>query len=135
MSMESGFFRGEEELKPAKAKYERFKLTWMLDNNFTLADLIRELDILVADSDPSLSLKALFADWELGYGFGSQIWPCFEEFLECEYKEMEATRTLICNVNGPGSELAQGIPDPQQSRPPQINAPQSKALRRKEAER
>ena len=135
MSMESGFFRGEEELKPAKAKYERFKLTWMLDHNFTLADLIRELDILVADSDPSLSLEALFADWEFGYGFGSQIWPCFEEFLECEYKEMGAAHTMIRHVDGPGPELAQGIPDPLQSRPPQSNAPQSKALRRKEAER
>ena len=133
MSMESGFFRGEEELKPAKAKYERFKLTWMLDHNFTLADLIRELDILVADSDPSLSLEALFADWEFGYGFRSQIWPCFEEFLECEYKEMGAAHTMIRHVDGPGPELAQGTPAPQRHLPSQTKA-QSKAPRR-EAER
>ena len=107
----------------------------MLDHNFTLADLIRGLDDLRRESDPSLSLETLFADWEFGYGFGSQIWPCFEEFLECEYKEMGAARTLSRNGNGPGPELAQGMPDPQRHQPPQTKATQSKAPRRKEAER
>ena len=132
--MESGFFRGEEELKLAKAKYERFKLMWMLDHNFTLADLIHGIDDLRAESDPGLSLETLFADWEFGYGFGSQIWPCFEEFLECEYKEMGAACTLNHNVNGPKPELLQGAPDPQRHQPPQPKA-QSKAPKRKEAER
>ena len=80
----------EEELKSAKAMYERFKLTWMLDNNFTLADLVHELVNLSVESDPGLSLDSVFTDWEFERGFGSQIWPCFEEFLECEYKEMRA---------------------------------------------
>ena len=128
--MEPGFFRSEEELKLAKAKYEKFKLTWMLDHNFTLADLIHELDALRVESDPSLSMETIFADWEFGYGFGSQIWPCFEEFLECEYKEMETTHTLTSCVNGLSPELAQGSPDPQKLQPPQVKAP-----RRKEAER
>lgn len=37
-----------------------------------------------------MSLPDIFADWEFGYGFGSEIWPCFEEFLDCEYKERMA---------------------------------------------
>ncbi len=81
-----------ENLKLAKAEYERFKLTWMLDHGFTLSDLIHELGQLREGSDPNRSMEALFADWEFECGFGSQIWPCFDEFLECEYREIEAAR-------------------------------------------
>lgn len=72
----------------ASAAYERFKLMWMLDHGFTLEDLVRELESLRAES-PDLSIEALFHDWELECGFSSEIWPCFEEFLACEYLEME----------------------------------------------
>lgn len=43
------------------------------------------------ESDPDMTMHSLFADWEFGYGFGSEIWPCFEEFLSCAYLEMEAS--------------------------------------------
>ena len=48
-----------------------------------------ELEKLREES-PDMSLPDIFADWESGYGFGSEIWPCFEEFLDCEYKERMA---------------------------------------------
>ena len=48
-----------------------------------------ELEKLREES-PDMSLPDIFADWEFGYGFGSEIWPCFEEFLDCEYKERMA---------------------------------------------
>lgn len=72
--------------------YERFKLQWMLDHGFTLKDLIHELSMVLDESDGDMSLEAIFEDWEFGYGFGSEIWPCFAEFLECEYKEMEGKK-------------------------------------------
>lgn len=73
----------------AEKAYERFKLQWMLDHGHTLAELVRGLEQLREESDPDESLESIFADWEYGYGFGSEIWPCFKEFLDCEYKEME----------------------------------------------
>ena len=69
--------------------YERFRLQWMLDHGRTLPELIGELQKLRDEGDPEMSLQALFRDWEFGYGFGSEIWPCFEEFLDVEYKMPE----------------------------------------------
>ena len=71
------------------AVYERFKLEWMLAHGYTLQHLVAELEKLREES-PDMSLPDIFADWEFGYGFGSEIWPCFEEFLVCEYKERMA---------------------------------------------
>ena len=70
---------------PATA-YERFKLEWMLTHGYTLQDLVDELEKLREESPDLLSLHDIFADWEYGCGSGSEIWPCFEEFLDCEYK-------------------------------------------------
>ena len=69
--------------------YEQFKLEWMLAHGYTLQDLVAELEKLREES-PDLSLPDIFADWEYGYGFSSEIWPCFDEFLDCEYKERTA---------------------------------------------
>ena len=72
-------------------EYERFKLRWMFDHGFTLKNLIQELDKLREESDPDESLESIFSDWEFGYGFGSEIWPCFQEYLECEGAEQSNT--------------------------------------------
>lgn len=64
--------------------YERFKLQWMLDHGHTLKELVQELERQREESDPDMNLETIFADWEFGYGFGSEIWPCFQEYLECE---------------------------------------------------
>lgn len=77
------------EAENAEKEYEKFKLQWMLDHGHTLEELIHELEKLREECDPSESLQSIFADWEYGYGFGSEIWPCYKEFLGCEYKEKE----------------------------------------------
>ena len=65
-------------------KYEQFKLKWMLEHGHTLKELIDELEELREESDPDETLQDIFDEWEFGYGFGSEIWPCYEEYLECE---------------------------------------------------
>ena len=70
--------------------YEKFRLQWMLDHGHTLSELVDELQKLCEEEDPEMSLQSIFEEWEFGYGFGSEIWPCFEEFLDCEYREMKA---------------------------------------------
>ena len=69
--------------------YERFRLQWMLDHGRSLSELISELQKLRDEGDSEMSLQDLFRDWEFCYGFGSEIWPCFEEFLDVEYKMTE----------------------------------------------
>lgn len=85
----------DEEVTLAQAEYERFKLMWMLDHGFSLTDFVRELENLRKESELNVSIEDVFANWEFGCGFGSQIWPCFNEFLECEYKEMQAARDSV----------------------------------------
>ena len=65
-------------------KYEQFKLKWMLEHGHTLKELIDELEELREESDTDETLQDIFDEWEFGYGFGSEIWPCYEEYLECE---------------------------------------------------
>ena len=66
------------------SEYQKYQLQWMIDHGFSLADLIQELDKLREESDPDESLESIFADWEFGYGFGSEIWACEAEWKECE---------------------------------------------------
>ena len=79
---------------PEKA-YEMYRLWWMIEHGFTLTDLMQELGQLQY-SDPEDSdrittpVRELFAEWESDVGFGSgSVWPCYNEFLDCEYKEAE----------------------------------------------
>lgn len=74
-----------EEVEAAHAVYERFKLEWMLDHGYTLKDLIEELE-KQREECPDLTLDSTFRDWEFGFGFGSDIWPCFWEYYHSEYE-------------------------------------------------
>ena len=74
-----------EEVEAAHAVYERFKLEWMLDHGYTLKNLIEELE-KQREECPDLTLDSTFRDWEFGFGFGSDIWPCFWEYYHSEYE-------------------------------------------------
>lgn len=72
--------------------YELFKLWWMLKHHYTLSDLVRELTDLQyedpEDSDRiSTPISDIFREWEADTGFGGEIWPCFDEFMDAEYHE------------------------------------------------
>lgn len=79
----SPVFEKENEQQPGN-RYEQFKLRWMLDHGYNLFDLIRELTCLQADMEPGASIEEVFAEWEHSSGFGSEIWPCFDEYSGCE---------------------------------------------------
>lgn len=76
---------------------------WMLDHGFTLSDLMNELENRRTEAEQDIDLRSLFADWEFDCGFGSQIWPCYDEFLDCEYPEWENTGERITRRASDGS--------------------------------
>ena len=80
------------DLQDPKQAYEIYRLQWMMDHGFTIPDLIRNLESMIEEdaneSGESTGLQSLFQDWELGIGFDSEIWPCYQEFLENEYPMM-----------------------------------------------
>lgn len=65
--------------------YEKFQLKWMIDHDHSLRELMEELQSLQyedpEDSDRiSSPITELFQEWEADRGFGSEIWPCEEEY-------------------------------------------------------
>ena len=69
--------------------YERYKLQWMINHGYTLADLIACMEGMISEdlsgSETRTTIQSLFADWEYGVGFeGGSIWPCFAEYLQSD---------------------------------------------------
>lgn len=75
-----------------KIAYEKYKLDWMLHHGYTLTDLMNELESLRDDTDP---INLLFIFWEEEYGFGSEIWVCYQEFLDNEYLDEGYMKQLL----------------------------------------
>ena len=80
------------DLQDPKQAYEIYRLKWMMDHGFTIPDIIKNLESMIEEdaneSGTSTGLQSLFQDWEFGIGFDSEIWPCYQEFLENEYPMM-----------------------------------------------
>lgn len=74
--------------------YEKHRLRWMLNHGKTISDLVRELTIMQQEN-PDDNVETLFDDWEFGCGFGGEIWPCYDEFLETEYQDEYYMRSLL----------------------------------------
>lgn len=73
--------------------YEKYKLDWMLRHGYTLSDLMNELDQMQEESEDTVS--QLFTDWEYGFGFCSEIWVCYQEFLDSEYQDVGYMKELL----------------------------------------
>lgn len=78
--------------------YERFKLKWMSDHGHTLQELFCELDELSENCQNAGSIQELFSEWERDCGFSSEVWPCYEEWLECEAKEEPAEAQELSSI-------------------------------------
>ena len=77
--------------------YEKYKLQWMIEHGYTLTDLIKELNLIQEESEDS-SVFQLFDDWEFGYGFGSEIWACYDEFMENEFQNPYYMQQLLTST-------------------------------------
>ena len=66
--------------------YEKYKLQWLIDHNYSLTDLIQELEDYInqESSDIKINLSKVLKEWELYVGFNSEIYACEEEFNDAE---------------------------------------------------
>lgn len=82
-----------------KKAFERFKLQWMLDHGYTLADLMECMEVMVhEDSLDGLhtKLSELFERWEFGVGFvDGSVWPCYDEYLQNDAEDSGEKFMLI----------------------------------------
>lgn len=84
-----------------RARYELFKLYWLMSHGYSLQDLLAGLMELqkeaVDDTDSLEELqdpKQLMFLWEQDAGFDGELYPSFEEFLETDDKFM-AENTML----------------------------------------
>lgn len=76
-----------------KIAYEKYKLDWMLHHGYKLSDLINELSVCMEEANEDLVV--VFDVWESDYGFGSEIWVSFEEFIDSEYRDEGYMQLLL----------------------------------------
>ena len=73
-----------------RVAYEKFKLQWMQDHNLTITDLIASVikfaEEIKDDQDGPVSPEDIIRMWEADVGFNGMIWPCFDEWYDCEFK-------------------------------------------------
>jgi hypothetical protein len=66
--------------------YEKYKLQWLIDHNYSINDLIQELEDYInqESSDIKINLSKAFEEWESNIGFKSEIYAYEEEFNDAE---------------------------------------------------
>jgi len=66
--------------------YQKYKLQWLIDHNYSLNDLIQALEDYInqESSDIKINLSKAFEEWESDSGFNSEIYACEEEFNDAE---------------------------------------------------
>lgn len=86
--------------------YEKFKLLWCMQHGYTLKDVfcavcdyndVCDLDADDMDDDRNAAQiqEDWFDTWEHECGFGSEIYPCFNEFLETEFQDKNIRAQLL----------------------------------------
>lgn len=66
--------------KTLEEKYESFKMLWMISHEITVEIISLLAEQWRADEEGDLTFEEYIEE----YGFGGEIWPCFEEFLESD---------------------------------------------------
>ena len=77
-----------------KIAYEKYKLDWMISHGHTLEELMHELNIMQKEENSS-TISSLYEDWEYGFGFGGEIWACYDEFIECEFFDIDYMKNIL----------------------------------------
>lgn len=86
-------FKKGKKMSIKNIAYEKYKLDWMLRHGYTLTQLIGELAYYMAEANEDL--ETVFDVWEFDYGFGSEIWVCFDEFVVNEYQDKQYMKQLL----------------------------------------
>lgn len=71
--------------------YQNYQLRWMIDHNYSLEDLIDNLNEQInqnpefyINKNSHVDLHKVFADWEYDSGFNQDLYVCEEEYHQNE---------------------------------------------------
>lgn len=74
--------------------YEKYKLKWMLDHGYDLSNLLGELEEMHCEY-PDQTPCELFDNWVADVGFSSEIWACYDEFMENEFLNSDYMMSIL----------------------------------------
>lgn len=79
-----------------KTAYEKYQLDWLQCHGYSLQDFIDELNFIWKNSEmrEKTSPGTAFREFE-DTGFCSEIWVCYEEFLDFEYRDKQYMKRLL----------------------------------------
>lgn len=94
----------------AERVYERFKLKWMMDHGFTITDICKLGDEYCKEVEPEDRSEITFEDYleDVGLGSGS-LWPCFDEFMDCEFTAPDVINPLLVTGTGELEEYTKNL--------------------------
>lgn len=79
--------------------YEKYKADWLLSHRYSLQDFaaaILEYFLSEKDNfDPAPNPYEIITNWENDRGFGGEIYACFDEFLDTEFKDEDYMRQIL----------------------------------------
>lgn len=64
--------------------YNAYQLKWLIDHEYSLKDLLRELQVYLSTDYLEIDLLTAFSDWERECGFNGEIYAGREEFYDNE---------------------------------------------------
>lgn len=75
--------------------YERFKLHWMIHHGYTIHDLLDKYSEYWGEVEADEEGMCDFWDFLEETGFGGELWPCFNEFLDTEWREEALMQSIL----------------------------------------
>ena len=75
--------------------YEAFKLHWMISHGYTVADLLGLYSNYWGDVESDTEGMCDFWKWLEDTGFNGELWPCFKEFLDHEFRDGQLMIALL----------------------------------------
>lgn len=68
-------------VKTTKEMYESYKMLWMISHEITM----EEISLMAEQWKADYEYEGTFEEYLEEFGFGGEIWPCFEEFIESDF--------------------------------------------------
>ena len=78
-----------------KTAYERFKLWWMIQHGYTAADLLAKYSDYWGEVESDE--EGMYDFWQFleDTGFNGECWPCFNEFLKVEFRDVSMMYQIL----------------------------------------
>lgn len=79
--------------KLERIAYEKYQLDWLKNHNFSIKDLLQEIETIPFSREVNIVEDKLAAFEEIG--FNGELYVCFNEFLDNEFQDKDYMKFLL----------------------------------------